>query len=145
MTRYDAHHYLGFAVTQWRQFEKTQPRRVKHLLYVYRVLLTGLHLMRTGQVEANLLRLNQAWRLPYLPDLVARKVEGSERAILDEADLAFHEREYHRLVAELEQAWHASGLPEAPSARPALHELLLRVRQAAAAVHDPRPARRVAG
>ena len=29
-------------------------RRVKPLLYVYRVLLTGIHLMRTGEVEANL-------------------------------------------------------------------------------------------
>jgi len=28
---------------------------VKPLLYVYRVLLTGIHLMRSGQIEANLL------------------------------------------------------------------------------------------
>ena len=59
MTRHHSHHYLGFAETQWNLFEKERPRRVKPLLYVYRVLLTGIHLMRTGEVEANLLRLNE--------------------------------------------------------------------------------------
>ncbi len=44
------HHYLGFAETQWKPFEKEIPPRVKPLLYVYRVLLTGIHLMQTGMV-----------------------------------------------------------------------------------------------
>ena len=57
VTRHHAHHYLGFAATQWRLFEKESPRRVKPLLYVFRVLLTGIHLMRSGEVEANLPRL----------------------------------------------------------------------------------------
>ena len=34
-------------------------RRVKPLLYVYRVLLTGIRLMRTGEIEANLITLNE--------------------------------------------------------------------------------------
>ena len=49
------HHYFGFAETQWKLFDKERPRRVKPLLYVYRVLLTGIHLMRTAEVETNLL------------------------------------------------------------------------------------------
>jgi hypothetical protein len=36
-----SHHYFGFAETQWKLFDKERPRRVKPLLYVYRVLLTG--------------------------------------------------------------------------------------------------------
>ena len=63
VTRHHSHHYFGFAETQWRLFEKERPRRVKPLLYVYRVLLTGIHLMRTGEVEANLVRLNEEARL----------------------------------------------------------------------------------
>ena len=59
ITRHHAHHYLGFAETQWKLFQKENPPRVKPLLYVYRVLLTGIHLMRTGEVEANLVRLNE--------------------------------------------------------------------------------------
>src|SRR5205814_3408979 len=53
VTRHHSHHYLGFARTQWELFEKERPRRIKPLLYVYRVLLTGIHLMRTAEVEAN--------------------------------------------------------------------------------------------
>ena len=49
ITRYHAHHYLGFAATQWKLFAKESPPRVKPLLYVYRVLLTGIHLMHVGR------------------------------------------------------------------------------------------------
>jgi predicted nucleotidyltransferase len=128
VTRHHRHHYRGFAETQRELFRKEQPPRVKPLLYVYRVLLTGIHLMRTGEVEANLRALAQRFGLTYLPELVARKVEGAEKSVLPEADLAFHEREFHRLVAELEEAAETSRLPEAPTARPALHDLLVRVR-----------------
>src|ERR1700676_3923373 len=67
LTRHHAHHYLGFAATQWKLFQKESPPHVKPLLYVYRVLLTGIHLMRTGEVEANLIRLNETAKLSYLP------------------------------------------------------------------------------
>ena len=53
ITRHHAYHYLGFAETQWKLFEKENPPRVKPLLYVYRVLLTGIHLMQTGVIEAD--------------------------------------------------------------------------------------------
>src|SRR5437588_4355632 len=87
VTKHHSHHYFGFAETQWKLFEKERPRRLKPLLYVYRVLLTGIHLMRTGAVEANLVRLNEEARLPYLDDLVARKRLGPEQSTLDDAGL----------------------------------------------------------
>src|SRR5262249_21103105 len=130
ITRHHSHHYLGFSKTQWGLFEKERPPRVKPLLYVYRVLLTGIHLMRTGEVEADLVRLNEAFRLPQVPQLIARKVAGPEQSTLDEADLSFHRREYERLQVELEESSRASQLPEAPSARAALHGLLVRLRLA---------------
>jgi len=130
ITRHHAHHYLGFADTQWRLLEKERPRRVKPLLYLYRVLLTGLHLMRTGRVEPNIVTLNEEFRLPYLPELIQRKLEGPEKGALPETDFAFHEREFHRLREELERARDTSTLPEAPSARAGLNELLVRLRLA---------------
>jgi predicted nucleotidyltransferase len=39
VTKHHSHHYFGFAETQWKLFEKERPRRVKPLLYVYRVLI----------------------------------------------------------------------------------------------------------
>lgn len=128
LTKYHAHHYLGFAATQWKLFQKEEPPRVKPLLYVYRVLLTGIHLMRTGEVEANLVTLNETFKLPYIPDLIERKVVGTEKGTLEGSDLAFHEREYERLRGELERAFVESRLPEQPGGAEALNDLLVRLR-----------------
>jgi uncharacterized protein len=131
ITRHHAYHYLGFAETQWKLFEKEEPPRVKPLLYVYRVLLTGIHLLQTGVVEANLIRLNETARLPYLDDLIQRKVTGAEKGRLTEADLNFHRSEYDRLREQLQKAHETSDLPEAPSGGAALHDLLVRLRLSA--------------
>ena len=128
VTRHHSHHYLGFAETQWRLFENEQPRQVKPLLYVFRVLLTGIHLMRTGEVESNLARLNDEFKLPYIPDLIARKLSGAEKSALPDADMSFYEVEYYRLRGELEEAYKSSHLPESPSRRGALNDLLIRLR-----------------
>lgn len=130
ITRYHSHHYLGFVQTQWRLFEREQPPRVKPLLYVYRVLLTGIYLMQTGRVEANLLELNQVFQLPYIPDLVAQKLAGAEKSVLPQADLEFYRQERDRLIRQLVVASENSHLPESPTAKPALNDLLIRLRLA---------------
>jgi predicted nucleotidyltransferase len=128
LTRHHAHHYFGFAETQWKLFQKENPPRVKPLLYVYRVLLTGIHLMRSGTVEADLVRLNEWAKLPYIPEFIERKRAGSERERLTEADLGFHQKEYERLRGELQQAFESSRLPDVPRGVEALHSLLVRLR-----------------
>ncbi|WP_425401136.1 nucleotidyltransferase domain-containing protein [Aeoliella sp.] len=128
ITRHHAHHYLGFAATQWKLFGKDSPPRVKPLLYVYRVLLTGIHLMRTGEIEANLLTLNESVKLPYIHELVERKLAGPEKGTLDAADVEFHQREYQRLVKELETAMKKSTLPDQATGKAALNDLLVRLR-----------------
>lgn len=128
ITRYHSHHYLGFAQTQWRLFEKEQPPRVKPLLYVYRVLLTGIYLMQTGVIEANLVTLNQQFGLPQIPELIERKQSGGERSILTQADCAFHQQEYRRLTQALVETSDRTHLPNTATAQPALHDLLVRVR-----------------
>ena len=128
VTKHHAHHYLGFAETQWKLFQKADPPHVKPLLYVYRVLLTGIHLMRTGECESNLVRLNETAKLSCVPDLIARKTSGPEKGRLDQSDLEFHRREYERLRTVLQEAFEQSRLPEAPSGTAALNDLLLRLR-----------------
>ena len=128
VTRFHAHHYLGFAATQWKLFQQENPPRVKPLLYVYRVLLTGIYLMQTGRIEANLVHLNDDFKLSFIPELIARKAGGSEKGVLESSDLEFHGREYERLRAMLEQAMIVSKLPETPSATPAINDLLVRIR-----------------
>lgn len=84
--------------------------------------------MRSGEVESNIVRLNDDFRLPYLPELIDRKTSGPEKGLLDESDLAFHASEYERLTAILEQAMVESRLPEAASGGNALNDLLIRIR-----------------
>ena len=126
LTRNHAHHYFGFAATQWKLFEETG--RVKPLLYTFRVLLTGIHLMRAGAIEADLGVLDELFRLPYLAEHIAAKRSGAERADAKITDPLFFRKEYERLRAELESAYAASALPERPSAGPAMHELVVAVR-----------------
>lgn len=128
ITKHHAHHYLGFAETQWKLFQKADPPHVKPLLYVYRVLLTGIHLMRTGEVEANLVRLNQEANLPAVSELIDRKVYGTEKGCLEQADLQFHRREYERLRAELDEAFAQSHLPDNASSAEPLNDWLIRQR-----------------
>ena len=126
ITRNVYHHYHGFSRNQIERYESESPRRVKTLLYVYRVLLTGIYLLETGQIEANLLHLNETFRLPFIPDLIAQKTR--EKAVLVKVDWAAHETAIARLQARLEMAFQGSCLPEMPLNRPALNEFLVRVR-----------------
>ena len=129
VTRYHAHHYLGFSAGQWKLLNRDDPPRVKPLLYTFRTLLTGLHLMRTGEIEANLAVLNTEARLPYLDDLMAQKIAGREKETLT-GDLNFYEVEFRRLTLELEEAQRATHLPAKVEAgvEDGLSDLLVQLR-----------------
>ena len=86
--------------------------------------------MQTGVGEANLVRLKEDAGLPHVEDLIARKRAGPEQSALDDSDVAFHRREYERLRAALAASHRDSRLPEGPTARPALNDLLVRWRLA---------------
>lgn len=126
LTVHHAHHYFGFSKRKWHDF--VSKKTAKTLLHVYRVLLTGIHLMTTHQVQSNLVLLNEIYKLPYIDDLIARKMSNTEKRILPSADVDFHEREYERLVVELENARDNSTLPEHPAGKETLSDLLVRIR-----------------
>lgn len=128
ITRHHSHHYFGFAANQRKRFQWEDPPTVKAVLYLYRVLLTGIHLMRTGVVEADLPTLNEEAKLPYIADLIARKRAGAEKGLLEQREVEFHCDEYQRVVDLLEIAAQESTLPEHPSAGPALNDYLVRLR-----------------
>jgi predicted nucleotidyltransferase len=129
VTRHHAHHYLGFAATQWELFAKDKPPRIKPLLYLYRVLLTGIHLMATGETEANLEHLLERRRdLGDVRELLGAKRMGSERATLADVDLDRHSQRYLALRAELERAYETSRLPDRPTARRDVDQLVIGTR-----------------
>ena len=128
ITRYHYHHYRGFAHNQWELFTRDNVYQVKPLLYIYRVLLTGIYLMNTGRIEANLLTLNQEFNLPYIEDLVEQKKSETEKTTLKKINLEFYQQEYQRLQEKLEAAFNNSHLPETPLAKPELNSLLVNIR-----------------
>ena len=92
---------------------------LKPALYTLRVLLTGIHLMRTGQVVADLRELCRAPQVPYVPELI--EGEGPGRAPsapgLMSIQVDLLRDDVTRLRAALAEAAAASHLPEQPSAR----------------------------
>ncbi|MGW4491948.1 nucleotidyltransferase domain-containing protein [Streptomyces sp. NPDC004376] len=125
LTSHHAHHYRGFAATQWRLFEKTG--ELKPLLYTFRVLLTGVHLMGTGEVEAHLPTLLGQLDAPgYLPELIAAKAEREHGDA--EVDRERVRADVERLHVRLDEAQTASVLPDAVTAHDALHEFVVRLR-----------------
>ncbi|MEU4203024.1 nucleotidyltransferase domain-containing protein [Streptomyces sp. NPDC045470] len=131
LTRHHAHHYRGFATTQWRLFEKTG--ELKPLLYTLRVLLTGIHLMGSGEVQAHLPTLTGLVAAPsYVPELVEAKAEAEHGPAAELVDVARLREDVAALHARLDAAQAASALPDAPGGHDALHDLVVRARLGAA-------------
>lgn len=122
-------HYLGFAQNQWKELNRQQPWRVKLLLYTFRTLLTGIHLMRTGETQANLQVLNEEFQFSWIQDLIALKTEANEQVTASGLDAPFLQRQYHLLCKQLAEESERSHLPEQPRGVADLQDLLLRIRQ----------------
>ncbi|MFF8503243.1 DNA polymerase beta superfamily protein [Streptomyces anulatus] len=128
LTRNHAHHYRGFAVTQWRLHGNNG--ELKPLLYTFRALLTGIHLMRTGEVRAHLpTLLTQVDAPAYLPELIAAKAEAEHVAATgpDAETVTRDVTELHRVLDETRTR---SRLPDAVTVLEDLHDLVVRARLA---------------
>lgn len=120
-------HYRGFAQNQLRALEQ-QPT-VKKLLYVLRTAVTGIHLLETGELEADLSRLMDRYALADAATLIERKRAG-ERTPLDSSQIeAWHPR-IEALFHRLDHAFDHGVLPPAPPNEAELLEWLLEVRRA---------------
>jgi predicted nucleotidyltransferase len=129
ITRPTVRHYQGFASGRRKRLLEPRPT-VKHLLYAYRVLLTGIHLMRSGEIVANISVLNEHFRLPEIDELTARKRAGAETMALDHGDLARFLPELDKLDQLLIEAHERSSLPLEPASAPALNDFVVRLRLA---------------
>ena len=131
VTKPTVRHYQGFARGRRKRLAEPDPT-VKHLLYAYRVLLSGIHLMQTGEVVANIQVLNDRFRFTEIDGLVARKRAGAEKMGLDERDLDHHGGLLDRLEAKLQEAHDTSQLPDEPTSAVALQDFVVRLRLDAA-------------
>jgi predicted nucleotidyltransferase len=125
ITRLHYHHYRGFLATQRKLLDKQEPKITKTVLYAYRVLLTGIHLLRTGEVEPNLPRLAHEYQRPFLTDLIAQKRE--EKGPAPHLDWSSHEAQLTELEGLLDKVYQESTLPDERDRR-AVNEFLIRSR-----------------
>ena len=117
-------HYAGFAKGEWRDYQKPGVgKTVKRLLYLHRVLMTGIVLLTEGVVEANLLALNLRFGLPLEPLLAMKTREQAEVNGDDSAYTSGIMTLFERLDAAREQ----SSLPE-DVPRAAINDFLVRLR-----------------
>jgi predicted nucleotidyltransferase len=120
-------HYRGFAANQLRFLER-EPT-AKKLLYVLRTTTTGIHLLETGELEADLTRLMGRYGLEDASALVERKRAG-ERVGLDPTLLDAWRPRIDVLFARLDAARDGSALPEEAPNHGEIREWLLSVRRA---------------
>lgn len=135
LTRIHCYHYLGYADSQWLAASQETsgaqdlPSLTK-LLSIYRLLLTGTHLMQTGEIETNLAKLNENFLLKYIDDMIERNRKAENSQTLEADEWEFHKVEYERLRDVLEDAADDTNLPAAATAHNALDDLLKRIRLA---------------
>jgi hypothetical protein len=114
VTRNHFHHYNGFARSQWALH--VQSGRLKPLLYSFRAYLTGIHLVTTGEVQANLEVLAEEYEEPLILELIREKRGGEEKMEAPANSIEFQEVR-DRLKVGLHQAYESSRLRESPSAK----------------------------
>ena len=115
-SRHMAHHFQSQARLHWQ----VANGRSRGLLYAFRVLLSGIHLMRARELVSDLPELRERFDLPWLDDLLAAP----------EADASVYGPRHEKLTLELVEAAQASALPAAATeeGRARLDDLLVRLR-----------------
>ena len=124
-----AGHYLGMARQARSVLDKPGRQEVKYALHTYRALLTGIHLMETGELECNLRHLNREARLSHVEELLERRRANPEDQHLTETEAGLMASEFDRLVLRLKEAADRSARPAKPRVGPQLDDLLVRVRR----------------
>lgn len=128
MTRQVLYHYGGFYNRQRKMVEGEEPLLAKSVLYMFRVVMSGTHLLETGELETDIQVLNELLPVPYLPDLWTLKAESKEKATLPEAERARCLEDAAALEARMSAALETSPLPAELQNHDALNDFLLRMR-----------------
>jgi len=112
--RHWAHHFGSQARMLWGIADRS-PRG---LLYAFRTLLAGIHLMRTGELVSDLPTLRELHKATWIDDIDPA------------APREPHLKRYESLVEELSLTTRTSPLPATPpqEARDGLNDLLIRLR-----------------
>jgi predicted nucleotidyltransferase len=122
-------HYRGFFANQEKIYHNSGLKKVKGLLYQYRVAMTGIHVLETGEINANVHQLNDKFRMSGVDELARIKASGEASALDNDATYL---AQIHSLEPRLDEAYQRSQLPiEIPDqSRLQLEDFLIRCRRA---------------
>jgi uncharacterized protein len=113
LSRKFARHYSGFLKGMRREIGNDPT--VKGILYAYRVALTGIHLLRTGEVEPNVTVLAPLYRLAAIVnELVELKQHGEEHAKVSPEFATSHDENLTQLAGQIVDVETTSPLPLEP-------------------------------
>lgn len=130
MTRNVYHHYHGFFRKQ-REAVATEPTlRAKSVLYLFRVVMSGIRILRAHEVETDIKVLNEEFQLSYLPQLWSAKSEKNEKLALPEEDRSRFVAEADRLRDVLENEFERTSLPHQAQNHADIDDFLIRLRRA---------------
>ena len=122
-------HYRGFALNQLREVERTGTPPAKRVLYVLRTAVTGTHLLRSGEVVADLSLLCDEYGLSDARRLIEAKRAG-EKTPLSTAERDAWLKRIGAVLEGLDAAARSSPLPAEPPNAAALEAWLLEQRHA---------------
>lgn len=122
-------HYAGFFRSMRRDFERAERPSAKQVLYAYRVALTGIHLLRTGELEADLSVLAVPYGFEEILPLVAKKRATAEKVALEIAEIPLFRGAFQRVEAALDDALKSSTLSDNAQNRPDCESWLVDIRR----------------
>lgn len=120
-------HYRGFYTSQVKFFHNQRDKHGRHLLYLFRVALSGIHLLETGAVVADLPSLARYHERVAVMELLREMEHHSEVR-----SLRPYLRELESLSARLDQMPNRARLPEQVAGRQAADDWLQGMREGTA-------------
>lgn len=122
------HHYSGFFQKKCNEFAKSDLYLIKPLLYIYRVALTGIHLLKTGEVIGDVRKLAPEYGFNEVAELIEIYSSTSEKRCLDQASAGQFVARCPELEKKLQDALSTSCLPAVPGNADACSDLLVEIR-----------------
>lgn len=125
-------HYSGFFKGMCREYRREALPAAKKMLYCYRVALTGVHLLKTGELECDVTRLGPEYGLELVDELVELKSSTAEKVALPPDQEERCRAAWPVLEGLLTDALERSPLPDAPPNEAAWQDWLVATRRACA-------------
>jgi predicted nucleotidyltransferase len=121
-------HYAGYFRGMQEEHKRGSPPQAKSLLYTFRVALTGVHLLKTGEVLPDLGRLSGLYGMEFLSGLIGKKMQSREKVELSPDEDASYRQHWPALEDMLQAALTDSRLPEEAPHRDSCHDWLVSLR-----------------